>query len=143
MPISTAIPTETKPTASEMREPESGRESTSRPSWSVPSQCFVDGPSRIVFMSVLFGSHGASAGASTAIATRIPTTTAPQQASWLRENVRQNWRISPRRARAAGRILAPPPPRREADARVHEPVGEVGEQVGQERQRRDDDEIAH
>src|SRR3970040_3142513 len=94
-------------------------------------------------MSGLCGSHGASAGASTVITTSMPTTTAPQQASWLRENVRQNWRISPRRPRAAGRILAPPPPPGEADARVHEPVGEVGEEVGQERQRRDDDEVAH
>ena len=55
-------------------------------------------------MSVLVGSHGASAGASTAITTRMPTTTAPMQARRLRENVRQNCLISPRRARAAGRM---------------------------------------
>jgi hypothetical protein len=39
-----------------------------------------------------------------AIKTRSATTTPPTQASWLRENVRQNWRISPRRARVDGRI---------------------------------------
>src|SRR3989442_1264084 len=93
-------------------------------------------------MSDLFGSQGASAGASTAIPMRTATTAAPTHASWLREKVRQNWRTSPRRAGAAGRILAPPPPR-EADARVHEAVGDVRDEVRQKCQRRDDDEIAH
>jgi hypothetical protein len=85
-----AMPTETKPTAREMRDPKSSLEKTSRPIWSVPNQCLPEGDSRILFISGLFGSHGANTGARMATTTSTPTTTAPTQASWLRRNVRQN-----------------------------------------------------
>ena len=61
-----------------LRTPSSMRESTSRPSWSVPNSGLPEGGSRILFMSGLFGSHGEMAGASTATRPRArPTTTAP------------------------------------------------------------------
>src|SRR6266404_1995914 len=94
-------------------------------------------------MSGLLGSQGARAGAHTAMAMRIPTTTAPPHASWLREKVRQKRRSSPRRERAGPGTSAPPTPGREADAWIHHPVREIGEEVGEKRQARHDDEIAH
>src|SRR5713226_10661749 len=143
MPMRVAMLTETNPTASEMREPCSSRERTSRPIWSVPSQCFAEGRVRIFFVSGLLGSQGARAGAHTAMAMRIPTTTAPPHASWLREKVRQKRRSSPRRKRAGPGTSAPPTPRREANAWIHHPVRQVGEEVGEKRQARHDDEVAH
>ncbi len=51
VPSRTAIPTETNPTAMEMRAPKSIRLRTSRPSWSVPNQWVALGASRICFTS--------------------------------------------------------------------------------------------
>src|SRR6266852_4606546 len=143
MPMRVAMLTETNPTASEMREPCSSRERTSRPIWSVPNQCFAEGLDRIFFMSGLLGSQGARAGANTAMAMRSPTTTAPPHASWFREKVRQKRRSSPRPERAGPGTLATPPPRREPNAWVHDPIRQVGEEVGEQRQGRHDDEVAH
>src|SRR5215470_18825942 len=98
------------------------------------------------FMSGRLGSQGARAGARTATRTRVATTTAPAQASWLRRKVRQNCLSSPRRAarRRLRRILAaPPPPPREADAWIHHAGGKIGEEIGQKGEGGHDDEIAH
>ncbi len=46
------------------------RESTSRPSWSVPNRWRPDGGSRMRLMSGRLGSHGEMAGASTASSAR-------------------------------------------------------------------------
>ena len=41
------MPTATAPTVSEVTAPDISIETTSRPSWSVPSQCAADGPANL------------------------------------------------------------------------------------------------
>src|SRR6266545_161342 len=66
----------------------------------------------------------------------------PQSASWLREKVRQNRRTSPR-VRGPGGTLAPPPAAAQTNARVHQSVRDVGEEVGDQGECGHDDEVAH
>src|SRR4030095_4687530 len=133
MPISVAMPTDTKPTASETRAPYSMRERTSRPSWSVPSGCDLEGLSRILRTSGRFGSHGEMPGARTARNTSTTTTTPPISASRFRRNARQNPLT---RSPAA-------PGRAHTDPRIDQAVREIGNQVGDESEGGDDDEVAH
>ena len=72
---------ETNPTAMEIREPKSIRLRTSRPSWSVPSQCAWLGGKRICFTSYAPGSYGARTGARIATSPSRITTTPPATAS--------------------------------------------------------------
>src|SRR5712692_4325064 len=123
--MAAAMPTETNPTASETRAPYSMRESTSRPSWSVPSGWARLGPSNMF--------RGAGTGASSASATRQSTTTPPAMASRFFVKARQKClRASPSSPVSA-----------EADSGIHEPVGEVGTEIGDEGQGGDDHEVAH
>src|SRR5438093_11260258 len=109
------------------------RERTSRPSWSVPNGWALEGASRIFLTSGRFGSHGAIAGASRASAPRMTTTTPPISASRFRRKARQKPLT---RSPAA-------PARGHADPRIDKAVREVREQVRAQRERRDDDEVAH
>src|SRR5206468_5822396 len=109
------------------------REKTSRPSWSVPSGWAREGPSRIFLTSGRFGSHGAIFGASAASNTRTTTTIPPISASRFRRNARQ---------KPLTRSPATPA-RGHANPWVDQAVGEVGDQVGDQGERRHDDEVAH
>src|SRR5262252_3227178 len=109
------------------------RENTSRPSWSVPSGWMREGLSRILRTSGRFGSHGAIVGANAASSTRITTTTPPISARRFLRNARQN---------PLTRSPAPPA-RGHANSWVDQAVGEVGDQIGDQGERRDDDEVAH
>src|SRR6266852_2341417 len=131
--MAAAMPTETNPTASEPRAPYSMRESTSRPSWSVPSGWARLGPSNMFRSAGRWGSQGASTGASSASANRQSTTTPPAMASRFFVKARQKYlRASPSSPVSA-----------EADSGIHEPVGEVGTEIGDEGQGGDDHEVAH
>src|SRR6266566_4219715 len=109
------------------------RESTSRPSWSVPSGWDFEGASRILRTSGRFGSHGAIQCASNASTTRTTTTTPPISASRFRRNALQNPLT---RSPAA-------PARGHTDPRIDQAVREIGDQVGDEREGGDDDEVTH
>src|SRR2546426_6291484 len=84
-------------------------------------------------MSGRFGSHGAISGARMASVARQTTTTPPNSASWFRLSARQNALTrSPTR-----------PTRRHAYARIDQAVREIGGQVRDQGERRDDDQVAH
>ncbi|OPY10890.1 MAG: hypothetical protein A4E67_00412 [Syntrophaceae bacterium PtaB.Bin038] len=51
-----AMPVETKPTLREICAPQIIRDSTSRPSWSVPNQCTAEGGCRMFLRSIAVGS---------------------------------------------------------------------------------------
>ncbi len=51
-PSDRPMPTATKPTAKELRDPTINIDSTSRPNWSVPSQCRAEGGCRRATMSM-------------------------------------------------------------------------------------------
>src|SRR5215471_13900030 len=72
-------------------------------------------------------------GASSASAATKTTTTPPASASWLRRRARQN---DLTRSPTA-------PPRSDADSRIDQAVGEVGDEVGSQGEQRHDDQIAH
>src|SRR6266850_3889654 len=79
LPASSAIATDTKPATSETRVPHTTRESTSRPTLSVPSQWPVPGRASALPRFCLSGSCGASAGAPTASASAASRMTAPKR----------------------------------------------------------------
>src|SRR5262249_8331260 len=79
-----------------------------------------------------FGSHGVSTGASMASSTRMSTTTPPTMARRFFAKARQKFRMPSATAAAD-----------EADPRVDQPVGEVGHEIGDQRERGHEDEVAH
>ena len=101
----------------------------------------VEGGVRIFFVSGRLGSHGAISGRE-----RSPgrpgtaTTTPPHDGEPVAAKRRARTGASPRapsRGHQRRRRAA------QADARIHEAVGDVGEEVGEQRERRDDDQVAH
>src|SRR5215510_15958079 len=92
-----------------------------------------EGLSRILRTSGRLGSHGVIFGANAASNTRITTTTPPISASRFLRNARQNpLTRSPAR-----------PARGHANPWIDQAVGEIGDQVGDQGERRDADELAH
>ena len=83
----------TKPTDSEIRAPYTIRASTSRPRSSVPSGCAPDGGSRILRMSIRFGSCEEKSDGNSARTKKNRMTAAPAIASGLRDSRRS---VSPK-----------------------------------------------
>src|SRR5688572_26595065 len=124
-PMRPAISADIKATASDARAPHSRRESTSRPNSSWPSQCCAEGPVSRAATSILTGSYGAIAGASSASKTSRPTSANGQpirrQGSWAR----------------LPSIRLPVP-----HARVEHRIEEIDSQVQQDKQCADDEHDA-
>src|SRR5437773_1759398 len=115
-----AIVTGITPASNDARAPQMRRDSTSRPTSSVPSRWTSDGALRTARKSVALGSNGASAGAATAIPMNPTTTANAIEAAGRRR--------SSRIIRAAGRASS-------AESRIREEVEDVGEQIQQDEQR--------
>src|SRR6266436_2624003 len=109
--------TEPKPARSDTRVPQTMRESTSRPTLSVPMRWARSGRARVLPRSCLSGSYGEITGAKTATAIAMSITTTPS---------------GPRRVRAACRSnlhrRAPSRPRKDArEDRVHHEAAHAGQ----------------
>src|SRR5262247_2599424 len=72
-------------------------------------------------------------GARSASTATKTTTPPPASASWLRRSARQN---DLTRSPSA-------PPRSDADSRIDQAVGEIGDEVGPQGEQRHDDQVAH
>src|SRR5215212_7429989 len=123
------------------------RDSTSRPSESVPSRCpAVPGGANVAAKSVWSGAYGASTGANTATRTATTRTTRPVSASGARSSRRstrlRRGALTPvggRSATAASTVVMLAPSRRfsgDADAWVDDRVEQVHEQVDDDVRRR-------
>src|SRR5215470_10836586 len=124
--------TEPSPATSETRVPQITRESTSRPTLSVPRKWARPGLARMLPRSCRSGSYGETTGARTATTSATSTTTAPRGA----RRVRAAWRsTSQRRSRAGEAVVA----RARAaagsaisDPRIDPAIEEIHEQVAQD-----------
>ena len=76
-PTMPAIPVASKAMDRAVRAPQMMRDSVSRPNWSVPAQWVSDGPMNLFGTSIFTGSNGATHGASSAIRTKVATSTSP------------------------------------------------------------------
>src|ERR1700675_3716008 len=100
------------------------RDKTSRPSWSVPRGWPREGSPSMLRRLGRLGSDGASTGASSASRTKLSTTAPPPPASRFFANARQKlFMASPATS-----------PTAHADTRIHEAVGDVGQEVRDEGQ---------
>ena len=77
VPTSSPMDTLMRPTDSEIREPQSTRENTSRPRSSVPSQCVAFGDWSESMTFTLIGSNGAMIGANAATKSHASTMSPP------------------------------------------------------------------
>src|SRR5215813_10805234 len=136
-----AVPTRrARPTAaiwiwSEIRAPYRTRESTSRPSSSVPSQCSALGPCSRSTTRPRRGSYGASRGASTASSTKRPTITPPLMAARL-FTIRRRASLQ----KPGERLRVTRTSSAVADAGVEVGIGDVGEEIDEHEGRGDDQE---
>src|SRR5262245_14449260 len=132
--MSVARATETKPATSEIRVPQIVRESTSRPTLSVPRRWARPGAARLWARSCLSGGYGDSTGARRAAARAASITTAPSGASRaLAARLRTTHRrirtgpvarVRGRRAAEAGSAIS--------DPGIEPAIEEVDHQVAQE-----------
>src|SRR5215510_2835175 len=81
LPATTARTTETSPASSETRVPQMTRESTSRPTLSVPRRCTPFGRASVLPRFCASGSYGATSGAARATRIASSITAAPNGAS--------------------------------------------------------------
>ena len=108
---------DTIPAASVVRAPYSILDSTSLPSWSVPSRwCGESGGASTRPKFVAFGSYGAASGPNTATSTTMSEPTAPTIASALN----RGRILAARTIRAAARALSGRRNARPGDPRGHE-----------------------
>src|SRR5438094_10127258 len=124
--------TETKPATSETRVPQITRDSTSRPTLSVPSRWARPGRARVLARFCLSGSWGARTGARSAVSAATRSTAAPNGA----RRARAARRTTTQRRSGSGRV-AVGWERAEAgsamaDPRVDPAVDEVDHQVAQD-----------
>src|SRR5215831_327449 len=120
--------TDTMPASRETRVPQITRDSTSRPTLSVPSTWARPGRASALSRSCLRGSYGASTEAPNAMTSAASSTAAPNGAS---------------RARAARRS-ARQRPSADPDARVEPAIEQVDDQVaGDEAERDQQDHALH
>src|SRR5262249_47089947 len=143
LPAATAMATETKPATSEMRLPQMTRESTSRPTLSVPSRWAGPGRARLWPRSCLSGSYGDTSGASSATATAASITAAPSGASRAlaaRRSTRQRSRARRAGAPAARRVASTGSAIR--DPGVDPAEDHVDQEAGQDEADRDQEDDA-
>src|SRR5712664_2984053 len=136
LPATTASATETRPATRETRVPQITRESTSRPTLSVPRRLARPGRASVLPRFCASGSYGASSGAASATSAASSTTAAPNGASRARAARR---RTSHRRSRdgaaaAAGRVTGRSA---RSDPRIDPAIEDVDDQVAQDEPDRD------
>src|SRR5438132_9964014 len=128
LPATRAIATETNPATSETRVPQTTRESTSRPTLSVPSQCAAAGRASALPRFCLSGSCGATAGAPTATASAATRMTTPSRAD-SDEEERHGLAGARRTWGAWGAISGPPISLVVADPGIDEAIKDVDAEV--------------
>src|SRR5262245_16284596 len=136
-PATTAIATEPSPAMSDTRVPQITRDSTSRPTLSVPSRCARLGFARAWPRSCLSGSWGDSTGARSAAAIANTITAAPKGASRARAaRFSTTHRLAVPRDDAAGPASAGA---RSAipDSRIDEAIEQVHDEVRGDEAHRD------
>src|SRR5690349_13130569 len=116
------------PASSDARAPQITRASTSRPISSVPNQCADDGALRIALQLVASGSCGESQGAKIAT-TRKNTITASAITAMRRRSKRRNARAPGLDSRTGTASMASVAMPSAAQARIHEVVRDVREQI--------------
>src|SRR5689334_13769679 len=132
MPSATAI----NPTVIETWAPTMMRESTSRPRWSVPSQCCADDGRSLKRMARSSGGHGVQKSDTSAVPTNSSSSTAPI------------WKPTWRRARAR-KALTRRPSCGDPRPRIEQHVGKIDQQIHDQHQNGeqdhhvlDDDQVA-
>src|SRR5712692_6588821 len=123
LPATTASATETRPATRETRVPQITRESTSRPTLSVPRRWARPGLARALPRSCLRGSWGDTMGASTA----TPRGARRVRAAWrstTHRRSRTGGAVTPRAMAEAGSAVS--------DPRIDPAIEEIHEQVAQD-----------
>src|SRR5262245_33968413 len=136
-PATSAMATEPSPAASDPRVPQMPRDSTSRPTLSVPSQCSASGRVSAWPRSCRRGSWGETTGASAATANASSVTPRPSGASRAPAARRSTAQRRSAAGRAGAEGASADTPSAIPDPRIDPAIQEVNEQVGQDEAHRD------